>query len=228
MLKLKFINRKNIYLSLLLVFLIMAGVIIIDRYVTIKGNQYVITPENLSQAQAAIVLGAYVLPDGTPCQMLRDRIKTAVELYNNKKVQKIIMTGDHGTQDYDEVNYMRIYAEKLGVPTEDIFMDHAGFSTYDSMYRAKEIFLVNSAVVITQAFHLPRAVYTARALGIQATGVKADKHQYAYADYYDFREIPARIKAFSQLHLLHSKPRFLGESIPVTGDGRLTHDKFKS
>jgi len=125
-------------------------------------------------------------------------------------VKKIIVTGDHGRQNYDEVNNMRNYAEKLGVPSEDIFMDHAGFSTYDSMYRAKEIFLVDSAVVITQAYHLPRAVYTARALGINALGVESDKHIYAGAAYYELREIPGRLKAFVQLHLIHSKPRFLG------------------
>lgn len=175
-------------------------------------------------AQAAIVLGARVFPDGRLCDMLADRVATAVDLYKSNRVEKLIMTGDHGREDYDEVNHMRLYAEKLGVPSEDIFMDHAGFNTYDSMYRAREVFLVDSAVVVTQAFHLPRAVYAARALGLEAVGVAADRHIYAGAEYYDLREIPARLKMLFKLHLLQSKPRFLGEAIPVQGDGRLTHD----
>ncbi len=113
--------------------------------------------------------------------------------------------------------------EKLGIPTADIFMDHAGFSTYNSMYRAKKIFQVDTAVIVTQAYHLPRAVYTARSLGITAVGIEADKHIYAGAGYYSLRETPARIKAFWEVNS-HAKPVFLGEVIPVSGDGRATHD----
>lgn len=216
--------KKYLIGSIAFFMFLLAGVLAIDRYVETRGSEYVVEPGSCPDSQAAIVLGAYVSPDGRLCDMLADRVKTAVELYQDNKVQKIIMTGDHGKKDYDEVNHMRGYAEKLGVPAEDIFMDHAGFSTYDSMYRARDIFTVNSAVVVTQAFHLPRAVYTARALGIEAVGVEADKHIYAGAGYYDLREVPARWKAFVQLHLIQAKPRFLGEVIPVSGDGRLTHD----
>lgn len=209
---------------ILLIVILVTGTLVIDRYIITEGRKHVVSPGECPTSQTAIVLGAYVSPEGALCAMLEDRIKTAVELYKNNTVQKIIMTGDHGKSNYDEVNHMRRYAEKMGVPTEDIFMDHAGFSTYDSMYRAREIFMVDSAVVVTQAFHLPRAVYTSRSLGLKAVGVEADKHLYAGDQYYYFREIPARLKAFAQIHLLRSKPRFLGESIPVSGDGRLTHD----
>jgi len=220
-------SKYNKLIFILLIFCALTGSLLaVDRYIKHMGEKYVVEPETCPQSQAAIVLGAYVSPEGRLCDMLADRVRTAVELYMNNKVKKIIMTGDHGHKGYDEVNYMRIYAEKLGVPTEDIFMDHAGFCTYDSMYRARHIFLVNSAVVVTQAFHLPRAVYTARCLGINAVGVKADKHVYVGADYYYWREVPARLKAFVQLHIAHSRPRFLGEVIPVYGDGRLTHDRF--
>lgn len=216
---------KRYLIRLLITILIIgAGAFAVDQHVKTKGNYAMVPAEKCPEVQAAIVLGAYVFPDGRVCDMLADRIITAVELYKGKKVRKIIMTGDHGRNSYDEVNSMRRYAEKLGVPTEDIFMDHAGFSTYESMYRARDIFMVDSAVVVTQTFHLPRALYTAESMGLKAVGVKADRHVYAGAEYYEMREIPARLKAFAQIHLLRSKPTFLGEAIPVDGDGTLTHD----
>jgi SanA protein len=198
----------------------------VDRFVQIRGAGYIVPQDSCPHFQAAIVLGAYASPEGWLCPMLADRVKTAVELYKNQRVQKIIMSGDHGRIDYDEVNQMRKYAENLGVPPEDIFMDHAGFSTFDSMYRARQIFMVDTAVVVTQSYHLPRAVYAARALGIEAAGVSADRQLYAGYKYYTLREIPARLKIFAQIHLLHAKPRFLGEVIPVTGDGRQTRDSI--
>lgn len=134
------------------------------------------------------------------------------------------MTGDHGRRSYDEVNRMRRYAESCGVPAEDIFLNHAGFNTYDSVYRAKNIFRVDSAVVITQEFHLPRALYIARSLDLDAVGVPADKYRYAGVEQYYLREIPARLKAFLCV-AAGVKPRFLGEVIPITGDARMTHDQ---
>ncbi|MDD4237428.1 MAG: ElyC/SanA/YdcF family protein [Desulfotomaculaceae bacterium] len=200
------------------------GLFAVDCFVQKKGTAYIVAQSSCPNLQAAVVLGAYASPDGWLCPMLADRVTTAVELYKDQRVQKIIMSGDHGQTDYDEVNQMRRFAEKLGVPPEDIFMDHAGFSTFDSMYRAKQVFLVDSAVVVTQSYHLPRAVYSARALGIEAIGVSADRQLYAGSGFYNLREIPARLKIFAQIHLLHAKPRFLGEAIPVSGDGRQTRD----
>ncbi|MDR9786934.1 MAG: ElyC/SanA/YdcF family protein [Peptococcaceae bacterium MAG4] len=203
---------------------LIAGVTAVDRHVKTKGLEFVVDAQDCPVKTAAIVPGAYVSPEGRLCDMLADRVKTAVELYQNNRVKKIIMSGDHGRKDYDEVNYMRLYAEKMGVSPEDIFMDHAGFSTYDSIYRAKAIFQVDTAVVVTQAYHLPRALYAAYCLGIDACGVAADKHVYAGARLYELREVPARLKMFAQIHLLNAKPRFLGKVIPVSGDGRLTYD----
>ena len=156
--------------------------------------------------------------------MLKDRVKTAVELYNSGKVSKLLMTGDNGRDDYDEVNYMRKYAESLGVPTEDIFMDHAGFNTYDSMYRARDVFNVESALIVTQEFHLSRALYIARSMGLDVKGVVADKHVYRGLVYNEAREILARNKAFLNVSVIKPKPKFLGPTIPITGDGRATHD----
>jgi len=216
--------KKLLFYLIIVLLALIAGAAAADRHVKNKGLEYVVEAQDCPVRTAAIVPGAYVSPEGRLCDMLADRVKTAVELYQNNRVKKIIMTGDHGRKDYDEVNYMRLYAEKMGVPPEDIFMDHAGFSTYESIYRAKAVFQVDTAVVVTQAYHLPRTLYAAGCLGIEACGVAADKHVYAGARLYELREVPARLKMFVQIHLLHARPRFLGDVIPVSGDGRLTHD----
>lgn len=188
------------------------------------GKAHFTGPEAAQPAQAILVLGAYVYPDGRPSDMVVDRLETAFALYQAGKAPKILISGDHGQVDYDEVNAMRRYLEGKGVPTEDIFMDHAGFDTYNSMYRARDIFQVESAIVVTQAFHLPRAVWLARRMGLEAQGVVADRHIYVSAEYYALREAAARVKAFGEV-AVHAKPVFLGPTIPITGDGRATHDQ---
>lgn len=202
----------------------MLAVLGINGLVYFRGTAGITAAAQSERAQAAIVLGALVFPDGRVSDMVADRLETAYELYHAGTVQKILITGDHGQADYDEVNTMRRYLEKKGVPSEDIFMDHAGFDTYDSMYRARDVFQVRQAVVVTQRFHLPRAVYIARSLGLQAQGVVADKHVYYRAWYYDVRELAARVKAFGEV-TVGRKPVFLGPVIPITGDGRATHDQ---
>jgi SanA protein len=199
------------------------AVVGINGIVYFSGRARTVAVKDVQPAQAAIVLGAYVFPDGRVSDMVADRLEMALKLYQEKRVQKILISGDHGTVEYDEVNTMRRYLEQKGVPTEDIFMDHAGFDTYDTMYRARDVFEVKSAVVITQAFHLPRAVYLARSMGLETQGVAADRWQYASAAYYEAREWAARVKAFGNV-VLHTKPTFLGPVIPITGDGRSTHD----
>ena len=210
----------------LLGLVILAGGYAADRFVDKAGGKYIITVSEAPPARAAIILGAYVAPGGQLCDMLADRVITGVLLYKEKKVDKLLMTGDHGLVDYDEVNAMRVYAESLGVPAEDIFMDHAGFNTYESMYRAKDVFQVDSALIVTQRYHLPRAVYIARAFGLNACGVGADRQLYAGMEYYTLREALARSKAFLQVNLIRPEPRFLGAAIPIDGDGRATHDRF--
>ncbi|HWI61413.1 MAG TPA: ElyC/SanA/YdcF family protein [Symbiobacteriaceae bacterium] len=182
--------------------------------------------DDVQPAQTALVLGAYVFPDGRPSSMVEDRLLAAYELYKAGKVKKILISGDHGRVEYDEVNTMRRYLEAKGVPTEDIFMDHAGFDTYDSMYRARDVFQVHSAVVVTQEFHLPRAVWLARRMGLEVEGVVADRWEYAGMRYYRAREVLARVKAFGEW-AIHRQPVFLGPVIPITGDGRATHDQPK-
>ncbi len=221
------IKQKNlIYKLIVLVSLLLATPILINAYILQQGeNQINTTSAQVAPAETAIVLGARVYSNGNASPVLMDRLDTAIELYQAGKVKKLLLTGDHGQTNYDEVNNMRKYVLSKGVPDVDIFMDHAGFSTYESMYRARDVFAVKKAVVVTQQFHLPRALYIARAMGLEVSGIVADKRDYVGMDYLELREFLARNKAFLQLHILHSKPTYLGPVIPITGDGRLTQDQ---
>lgn len=172
-----------------------------------------------------IVLGARVYPKGHLSPMLADRMLTALDLYRQGKAERFLLSGDHGKVDYDEVNTMKDFLLNKGVAAKDIFLDHAGFDTYDSMYRARAIFEVRSAIVVTQGFHLARAVYTARAMGIDAVGVAADRQPYAGVAYNEAREVPARSKTFWRVSL-HAKPRVLGDVIPITGDALKSWDQL--
>ena len=207
-----------------LLFVAVIAVVLVSTLVTDRstGAHIVTTPEQAPAAEVAIVLGARVYPDGTPSPMLADRLATAIELYKQGKVKKLLLSGDHGTATYDEVNVMLRYCLDRGVPDQDLFTDHAGFDTYDTMYRARDVFKVTDALVVTQDFHLPRAVYIARTLGLDATGVVADIQPYAGEWRFALREWPARVKAFFQLHVTKPGPRFLGPVIPIDGDGRAT------
>ncbi|MCI5727036.1 MAG: YdcF family protein [Clostridium sp.] len=194
-----------------------------------KGVKNIISFEEISdnEVDAIIVLGAGVKEDGSPCQMLEDRLKTAIAVYNKlDKKCKILLSGDHGQDNYNEVKTMKKYIlDNLSISESDIFMDHAGFSTYDTMYRAKDIFEVNKAIVITNEYHLPRALYLAQKKNIEALGVASDLREYSGIDYYKFRERFSQIKAFLMSNITKSKPKFLGEKIPISSsDGRITED----
>lgn len=175
-------------------------------------------------AECAIILGCQVFPDGTPSTMLRHRLETGAQLYFSGKVKKIIVSGDHGADHYDESNNMKNYLINMGIPSEDIFMDHAGFSTYDTMKRAKEVFGVSSAVIVTQKYHLYRAMYIGKMNGIEICGVSASLDSYGGQLYYDVREYVARCKDFV-LTLFNANPVFLGEPIDMSGSGDVTNDK---
>ena len=173
------------------------------------------------ECDAIMVLGALVYGNGAPSPVLRDRLDFGYELYSQGKAAKILVSGDHGKKDYDEVNAMKEYLMAKGVPSEDIFMDHAGFNTYDSMYRAKEIFCIDSLMISTQVFHMNRSVFIARKLGIDAYGYPCeDKPIYPMATL-KIRESLARVKAFGDVAVKRS-PKFLGEKIPISGDGNAT------
>ena len=156
--------------------------------------------------------------------MLEDRLRMSMELYTGGVSAKLLMTGDHGRQDYDEVNTMKAYAVDAGVPSEAVFMDHAGFSTYESMYRAKEIFQATKIVIVSQDYHLYRAIYIAQSLGMEAYGVAADYRSYSGQSARDLREVLARVKDFG-VCIFKPKPTYLGETIPIWGNGDDTNDK---
>ncbi len=168
-----------------------------------------------------LILGAGVRKDGTPSHMLEDRLKTGIALYQAGLAPKLLMSGDHGREDYDEVNTMRAYALEAGVPSEDIFMDHAGFSTYESLYRARDVFQCRSVLIVTQEYHLYRALYVAESLGLTAGGVSADLRPYAGQWMREVREVVARGKDFWYT-VFKPLPKYLGEAIPITGSGEAT------
>lgn len=176
------------------------------------------------RSYACIVLGAAVYGKKRMSRVLLDRMNTALSLYRSGKVRKFIVTGDHGKVYYDEVNLMKDFLLKNGISKENIFLDHAGFNTYNSMVRAKKIFRVSDCVVVTQRFHLPRAIYIARKNGLTAVGLAADRRQYRYRRRYAVREYFAVVKAFFDV-LTGQEPRFLGEAYPVTGSGIKTWDR---
>ncbi len=171
-------------------------------------------------AQAALVLGAQVMPNGAPSSMLSDRIDAAAELYEAGKVDKLLLSGDHGRVNYDEVGTMKRILLARGIPAEDIFTDHAGFDTWDSAQRAKRVFDVRSAIVVTQRFHMARALYDARHAGLKATGYVADRRDYGRVmRRLQVREAAARVKTLADV-VTGADPHFLGPELPITGDGR--------
>ena len=165
--------------------------------------------------QVALVFGAGVFPDGALSAPLADRVSVAVALYHQGKVRKLLMSGDNSRRTYDESTAMKQYAVSLGVPAEDVVLDYAGFHTYDSCYRAQAVFDIRSAVLVTQRFHLARALFTCTGLGVDAVGVAADQQRYQRALWYRVREELARARAYLQVRLTRPKPRFLGPKIQV-------------
>ena len=218
----KWIKRLCVAPALLLV-----PVLLINLGMLLIGGRDISQPDdvgNLKNADCILVLGCQVKDDGTPSHMLQDRLDRAIELYSNQGIRtKLLMSGDHGRKGYNEVGTMRQYAIDRGVPAEDIFMDHAGFSTYESIYRAKHIFGAKRVIVVTQKYHLYRALYIAWALGVDAEGVDA-----AYRSYYgqfgrECREVLARVKDFGMC-LLGLKPTYLCDPIDLTASGEITND----
>lgn len=224
--------RRLIRCLLVLLVLAAAGsalAIGISTYVVQQSKAYLLTPEEAAAGdgdtfECILVLGCGVRVDGTPSPMLRDRLERAVELYQAGAAPKILVSGDHGSVEYDEVNHMKDYLVQAGIPSEDIFMDHAGFSTYESMYRAKEIFQVTRPLIVTQKYHLYRAVYAARKLGLDAAGVAAQEVNYSGWQIRSLREILARDKEFLNC-IVQPEPSVLGEPIPLQGSGDVTNDR---
>lgn len=172
----------------------------------------------IEDADCIIVLGCLVNGDGTPSDRLEDRLTVGCELYQSGAAPKLLMSGDHGRKDYDEVGAMKKFATDLGVPSEDVFMDHDGFSTYETMYRAREVFGCTKVIISTQKYHLSRALYIAESLGLEAYGVAADIQEYDGMEYKQIREIVARTKDF---FYVMAEPDVADEVVyfPISGNG---------
>ena len=191
--------------------------LILPRLVTgLSTRSRIYSLENAPARRVAIVFGAGLWRDGSPTPVLRDRVATAARLYFDGKVEKLLMSGDNRFEYYNEPGAMRAYALKLGVPEKAIVLDYAGRRTYDTCYRALHIFKVEEALLVTQSFHLPRALYTCRQLGLDAAGVPAALRQYRRLSllFWNFREVPATLAALVELHITHPVP-VLGEPEPI-------------
>lgn len=206
----------------LFVLAVALSVAVINIFMTLKVKGDTATVANAPEAQAAIILGALVNSDGTLSPMLADRVARGAELYKAGKVDSVIVSGDHGTWGYDEPTSMRKALQAQGVPAAKIFTDHAGFDTWATMKRAREVFEVESALVVTQGFHMTRSLYLAEAAGLQATGVSSDIQPYGRQQRIsEIRELPARVKAFKSA-TFDSKV-LLGPAIPIeSSDSRLS------
>jgi vancomycin permeability regulator SanA len=196
----------------------------VSAYVCASTKDQIITLEEaaLLDADAILVLGARVWDDGEPSAILKDRLRTGIAVYEAGASDRLIMSGDHGQNDYDEVNAMKAFAVEQGVPSEAVFMDHAGFSTYESLYRARDIFQVKRVVIVSQQYHLYRALYIAKSLGLTAFGISCDQREYNPYLLLDVRETLARTKDFL-FSILQPLPTYLGDVIPITGDGNATN-----
>ena len=193
---------------------LLTGILRVTMLLISQSRTYL--PETVPQAPAALVLGAGLNRDGTPGLVLQDRVRSAAELYFSGKVEKILMSGDNSSEFYDEPGAMKHFALELGVPEEDITLDFAGRRTYDSCYRAKAIFGLDRLIVITQAYHLPRALFLCNAFDLEADGIPADDANYRRSSYtfWWVREILASVNAYWDVYISHPLP-VLGQPEPI-------------
>ena len=225
-------KKKKIVGKAVRVFLVLAlagclVLFLVNLYIIRKEEKYIVSAEEaraFEDVDCIMVLGCGVRPDGSPSGMLNDRLVQGISLYKEDVSDRLLMSGDHGKVNYDEVNLMKQFAIDRGVPSENIFMDHAGFSTYESMYRARDIFQAERIVVVTQEYHMYRALYNAGQMGMDAYGVASDPRKYGGQKIRDAREMLARTKDFLYA-IAKPKPTYLGEAIPVSGNGDATNDK---
>jgi SanA protein len=212
----KFFGRGLLVLALTLSVLGLFGLLLPRFILLLYSKPRTFSVDTVPPRRVAIVFGAGLWRDGTPTPVLRDRVQTAANLYFAGKVEKLLMSGDNRVAEYNEPEAMRQYALSLGVPDEDIVLDYAGRRTYDTCYRARDIFRVDSAILVTQGFHLPRAIYLCNMLGVDGVGVPADIQYYRKISraFWTFREVLATVGAVNDI--LYKKPvPVLGEPEPI-------------
>mgnify|MGYP001096954446 CR=1 FL=1 len=218
------INRM-IKIMIIGIIILMIAIFSLNIYVVNNTKNEIVKEENVSNIEGVdciLILGAGIWGD-KPSPMLEDRLKEGIVLYKQGTTKKIIMSGDHSREDYDEVKIMKEYAESEGVPSEDIFMDHAGFSSYDSVYRAKEIFGVQKMIIVTQKYHLYRSLYIAKKLGIEAYGIESNLRTYPGQVFREIREILARDKDYFKC-IMKPEASIMGEKISLDGSGDITNN----
>lgn len=201
--------------------------VIVNIYEVQSTKEYIYSNASDVPSKYTVLIPGAKVYTSSVSHVVNDRISAAVSLVNNGKCQVYLVSGDHGTKSYDEVNVIKNYMTKnYGVEESKIFLDHAGFSTYESMYRARDVFCVNDVVIVTQAKFAPRAAYIARKLGLDAVVYEAPEI-YPYARKtklsWTLREFLARVKAFFDV-TFHAEPKYLGGQIPITGDASLSWD----
>ena len=218
------INRM-IKIMIIGIIILMIAIFSLNIYVVNNTKNEIVKEENVSNIDGVdciLILGAGIWGD-KPSPMLEDRLKEGIVLYKQGTTKKIIMSGDHSREDYDEVKIMKEYAESEGGPSEDIFMDHAGFSSYDSVYRAKEIFGVQKMIIVTQKYHLYRSLYIAKKLGIEAYGIESNLRTYPGQVFREIREILARDKDYFKC-IMKPEASIMGEKISLDGSGDITNN----
>ena len=214
-------------LLVLLVLAVLAAAAVFVPNAIVRGTQAkkiisIGEAAELEKADCILALGCRVYSNGNMSPMLRDRVQLALDVYNTGVSDKLLMSGDHGKTDYNEVQAMKDYLIENGVASSDVFMDHAGFSTYESIYRAKAVFNAERIIIVTHRFHLYRALYIAEKLGLEAYGVAAED-LYAGSTRREIREILARDKDFVKC-IFKPEPTYLGDVIDVRSDGDVTND----
>lgn len=227
--------RKKRYIVIALIVLMAIGVFGLSAYVAASASNNIVGTDIGSgiettcvdecrevDPQCILVLGCAVWADNQPSPMLKDRLDTAIELYKAGAAPKLLLSGDNSVVEYSEPDCMLQYTLAQGVPAEDIFLDYAGFSTYDSAFRARAIFRAERLIVVTQKYHLFRALHTCDKLGMEAKGVASNQRKYVGRFKREAREVLARDKDLVKA-IIKPEPTFLGEEIPIDGDGSVTH-----
>lgn len=217
---------KRLFKLVIIVAIVGIAIILITNFIMINEvKENIISEEKastLTNVDSVLVLGCGVDENGNPSKMLADRVAVGIRVYKSNSTNRILMSGDHGRKDYDEVNTMKSIALKNGIDEDSVFCDHAGFSTYETMYRATDIFGIDKVIIVTQKYHLYRALYDAKKMGIEAYGVASDEREYGGQLYRDVRELLARTKDFVWC-IIKPEPTYRGEKIPIETSGTRTN-----
>ena len=218
--------KKTVIIIVSAILLGLSLILGINAYIIRSSKDNILSPEEAAtqDADCILVLGAGVWGNSIPSYLLEDRLLQGITLFNSGASDRLLMSGDHGREGYDEVNVMKQFAIRKGIPSENIFMDHAGFSTYESLYRVRDVFGAKRIIIVTQKYHMYRALFVAEKLGLDAYGVTSDQRQFSGQTFREAREILARVKDFFYV-IITPEPTYLGEKIPLSGSGDLTNDR---